>query len=138
MFKPIVRSSFLGEFDDIFSQVANARGRISVSSNQTVPRANVSKDKEGYQISIAAPGLSRSDFGIEVSDSILTVSSKNSYKNENSLRQEYSYHDFSRSWSLPEDTNIEGITADYNAGILNLNIPVDDVIISKTKKIEVN
>ena len=139
MFNPIVRDSFLGEFDSIFSALKPRGSRVSVYTGQITPRANVSKDEGGYQISLAAPGLSRSDFNIEISDNVLSISSENDYKkNENSLREEYSYHNFSRSWSLPENTKVDGITAEYVAGILNLNIPVEDVIINKTKKIEVN
>ena len=135
MFNPIVRDSFLGEFDNIF----NVLTRPSVYTGQVTPKANVSRDETGYQISIAAPGLSRGDFNIEVTDNILTVSSNGSYENsENSLKREYSYHKFSRSWNLPENTNVENVTAEYTAGILHLNIPAEEVIINKTKKIEVN
>jgi len=139
MFYPTIRDSFFSDFDNAFSslvQPAKTR-RYSATSNQINPRANISKDKEGYQVSVAAPGLSRGDFSIEVLDNVLTISSENNLKNENSVRQEYSYNKFSRSWSLPEATNIENITAEYQAGILNVNIPVDDVNINKTRKIEV-
>ena len=139
MFNPIVRSSFLGEFDSIFNTIKSGGSRVSVYTGQIKPQANVSKDDTGFQISLAAPGLSRGDFNIEVSDSVLTISAESDYeKNENSLKQEYSYHNFSRSWSLPETACVDNITAEYVAGVLSLNIPVEDVIINKTKKIEVN
>ncbi len=139
MFNPVVRDSFLGEFDSIFNAMKPRSSTVSVYTGQITPRANVSKDERGYQISLAAPGLARGDFNIEVSDNVLTISTENDYKkNENSLKQEYSYHNFSRSWALPENTSIDNITAEYVAGILNLNIPVENVIIDKTKKIEVN
>ena len=139
MFNPVVRDSFLGEFDSIFNALRPRGSTVSVYTGQITPKANVSKDERGYQISLAAPGLSRGDFNIEVSDNVLTIFTESDYKkDENSLRKEYSYHNFSRSWSLPESVNIDGITAEYTAGILNLNIPVENVIINKTKKIEVN
>ncbi|MBG17410.1 MAG: hypothetical protein CMB77_03565 [Euryarchaeota archaeon] len=139
MFNPVVRDSFFGEFDNIFNTLVRPSNRYSVITGQVTPKANISKDNEGYQIAIAAPGLSRADFNIEITDNVLTVSTEGNVKNnENSLRQEYSYHKFSRAWSLPENTSVEDITADYTAGILNLNIPVNEVIINKTKKIEVN
>ena len=138
MFNPVVRDSFFGEFDSLFNTLTRP-AKYKVITGQITPRANVSKDDKGYQISLAAPGLSRKDFNIEVVDDTLTVSTENNAdSNENSLRQEYSYHKFSRSWSLPENVNIENISADYSAGILNLNIPVEDVNINKAKKIEVN
>ncbi len=137
MFNPTVRDSFLGEFDNIFSALSTPR-QYRVYTGQVNPKANISKDEVGYQISLAAPGLSRTDFDIEVADNILTVSSKNGTNPESSLRMEYSYNDFSRSWSLPETVRVDNITAEYEAGILNVNIPIEDVTIKKTKKIEVN
>jgi len=139
MFNPVVRDSFLGEFDNIFGTLPRPSARYSIVTGQITPKANVSKDEGGYQISIAAPGLSRGDFNIEVTEDILTVSANTQVENnENSLRREYSYHKFSRSWSLPENTSVDDVTADYSAGILSLNIPVKEVIINKTKRIEVN
>ena len=138
MFNPMIRDNFFGEFDNIFGSLSRPNSKYTVITGKVNPKANVSKDEEGYQISLAAPGLSRGDFNIEISDNILTVSTENDYKNENTIRQEYSFHKFSRSWSLPETANVDRITADYTAGILNLNIPTDDVIVNKTKKIEVN
>ena len=137
MFNPIVRDSLFSDIDNIFSSVSRPRRQYRVLTGQVNPRANISKDESGYQVSLAAPGLSRSDFNIEVLDNVLTISSENNVKNEKSVRQEYSYGKFSRSWSLPEAANIENITAEYQAGILNVNIPVEDVNINKTRKIEV-
>ena len=138
MFNPIIRDSFLGEFDNIFNAVRPKSSGFSVYTGSVTPKANVSKDEKGYQISLAAPGLSRGDFNIEVTDGILSVSTNGNVKSDkNALRQEYSYHKFSRSWSLPENVVVENISADYIAGILNLNIPVENINITKTKKIEV-
>ncbi len=139
MFYPTVRDNFFSDFDSVLSSLIqpSKTRRYSTASSHINPRANISKDNEGYQVSLAAPGLSRGDFNIEVLDNVLTISSENNVKNENSVRQEYSYSKFSRSWSLPEAANIENITAEYQAGILNVNIPVEDVTINKTRKIEV-
>ena len=139
MFNPIVRDSLFGDIDAVFNSLMRPSKKYSVITGQVTPRANIAQVDSGFQISLAAPGLSRADFNIEITDNVLTVSTENEVKeNENSLRQEYSYHKFSRSWSLPENANVEGISADYTAGILELNIPVEEVNINKTKRIEVN
>ena len=137
MFNPTVRDSFFNEFNNIFNSTSKPREQCRIFTGHVNPRANIFKDELGYQISLAAPGLSREDFDIEISENILTISSENNVKNENSLRQEYSFNKFSRSWSLPETAVVDGVTADYKAGILNVNIPIEDVTINKTKKIEV-
>ena len=139
MFYPKVSDSFFSDFDSVLnSLVRPTKTRRYSMVNSQNPKANISRDDAGYQVSLAAPGLARKDFSVEVSDNVLTISSENNVKNENSLRQEYSFNKFSRSWSLPETANVENITAEYQAGILNVNIPVEDVNINKKKKIEVN
>ena len=137
MFNPIVRDSFFNNVDEIFNVAMNPRRRYKIYTGKVSPSANVSKDDKGYQISLAAPGLSRGDFNIEISDNVLTVSSENNVKEKNPINTEFSYNKFSRSWSLPEAANIENVTADYNAGILNVNIPVENVTVNKTRKIDV-
>ncbi len=137
MYNPLVRDNLFSDIDSIFGALSRP-SRYKVYTGQVNPKANISKDETGYQISLAAPGLSRGDFNIEITDNVLTVSVENDSKNENSIKQEYFYGSFSRSWSLPETAVIENMSADYEAGILKVNIPVKDVTINKTKKIEVN
>ena len=138
MFNPMFRDSFLNDLDSIVNVLASPSSKYSVVTGKVNPKANVSKDEKGYQVSLAAPGLSREDFNIEITDNILTISSENNEKNENSIKQEYSYGKFSRSWSLPESADVEKVSANYEAGILKVNIPIEDVNINKTKKIKVN
>ena len=109
MFNPLVRDSFLGEFDSIFNNLT--KPTYSVITGQIRPKANISKDENSWQIDLAAPGLSRADFNIEVEDKILTISVENNHRNENSVRQEYSFNKFSRSFSLPENVNVDNIEA---------------------------
>ncbi len=136
IYYPTNRNNFLGEFDSIFN--ALTRSRTSSSTLSLSPKANISKTEGAYQISLAAPGLSRGDFNVEVNEDVITISTDTEMSQENSLRREFSYNNFSRSWTLPENVNVESISAEYDAGILNLNIPFNEVNINQTKKIEVN
>ncbi len=138
LYHPVTRNNIFSGVDSIFDAFARSK-MTKTAVATTTPRANVSKDDGGYQIFLAAPGLSRSDFNIEVDNDVITISAKvESQDSENELRQEYSYNSFSRSWTLPENVNLESISAQYEAGVLNLNIPIDEVNINQTKKIEVN
>lgn len=136
MFNPLVRDIFFRDFDNTFNNLQNPA--YSVITAKIRPKANISRDDKSWQIDLAVPGLSRSDFNIEIEDSILTISTENERKYENSIRQEYSFDKFSRSFSLPENVNVDNVEAQYIAGVLSLNIPVNNVNINKTKKIEVN
>jgi HSP20 family protein len=105
----------------------------------TVPRVNILKEDNGYTMELAAPGFSRSDFGIAINDNVLTISANsevNSDYTEALTTQEYFYNSFSRSWSLPVNTYKNGIDASYEAGILSVKIPVE-AISEKSIQVEV-
>jgi HSP20 family protein len=72
----------------------------------TIPKVNISEDKSSYSLQVAAPGLHKSDFKIDVHGNILTISAereeKKEEKEEKFSRKEYNYSSFSRSFTLPE------------------------------------
>lgn len=82
-------------------------------STQT-PAVNVKETDKNYEITLAAPGLQKGDFTIDVNGSLITISAeqdeKKEEKNEYFTRKEYSYSSFSRSFTLPEDIVQENST----------------------------
>jgi len=107
--------------DGFFNQLNSA------TSNSNIPAVNVSEDESGYTIEVAAPGLSRKDFNLEVDDDILTISTEQKEskeeKKQNYLRKEFNYHSFKRSFRLPETVDQEKIRATHESGILTLSLP---------------
>lgn len=95
----------------------------------TIPSINISEEKDAYKIEVAAPGLKKEDFNIDVERNMLTISceketeSKTGGEKDNYSRREYNYTSFSRSLSLPEHVDSSKITAKYNDGILVLSVP---------------
>ena len=76
---------------------------------------HVSNENDKYIISVAAPGLDKEDFNITVSKGKLSVSCE---KKET----EFGTHSFAKTWTLPEGTTAEAVTAEYNQGILKVNV----------------
>jgi HSP20 family protein len=77
---------------------------------------------------MAAPGMTKDDFKIELNNSVLTISSEKQSENQskedkNITRREFSYQSFSRSFTLPVIVETEKISAKYENGILRVNIP---------------
>lgn len=103
-----------------------------------VPSANITESDADYKIEMAAPGLEKKDFKIELENKMLTISSEKEEEkkeeNENYKRREFSYSSFSRSFQLPENVLADKIDAKYENGILKLNVPKKEVTISKPKK----
>lgn len=102
---------------------------------KSVPTANVEETSKEYLVELAAPGLERKDFKVEINDHMLTVSSeKNEEKKEKKAgysRKEFSYNAFSRSFSLPENVKEGSIDAKYQNGILKISIPKKEATVSK-------
>ena len=123
------------EFDTLFDTLLGDR-KISAKPLVSAPRVNVEETSAGYDIHMAAPGLSRSDFKIHTDGDYLTVSVEKSDKDDktNFLTREYSYSSFSRSWKLPTNANPEGIGARYEAGVLTVSVPTSS---KKSSRVEI-
>ncbi|HWV64861.1 Hsp20/alpha crystallin family protein [Chitinophaga sp.] len=107
----------------------------------TVPAVNVSEDKDSYKLSVAAPGMKKDDFKIDLEGHLLTISAetedKKEEKNEKYSRQEYNYSSFSRSFTLPESINKEKIEAQYEDGVLKLKLPKNEEAKKNGKSIHI-
>jgi HSP20 family protein len=99
----------------------------------TLPAVNVRETNEDYLIEVAAPGMRRDEFKVELDNNVLTISSQREEKQEehdesrNYTRREFNYQSFQRSFTLPEN-EVEGekIAARYVDGILHITVPKKD------------
>ncbi len=97
-------------------------------TNTTLPSVNIKEDENGYEVEVAAPGLDKNDFRIELDNQILSISSEKKIEDETKegqqfTRREFSYQSFSRSFTLPNTVDHEKIAAKYANGILRIEIP---------------
>lgn len=119
---PIHRpNNFYNALDSFFDDVWAAPKRKKVEPISAI--YNVTEVKNGYDISIAAPGRKKEDFKINVEDDILEVSYETPKESETSLI----LSSFNKTWRLPENADVEGIVGKYEQGILTLNVPVPDI-----------
>ncbi|MFD1096289.1 Hsp20/alpha crystallin family protein [Salegentibacter chungangensis] len=91
------------------------------------PAVNIKDQEKNYIVEMAAPGLSKEDFEINIDDGILTVSAKKEekkeVKKEDFVRKEFSYNSFTRSMSLPDSIDEDkDVKAQYKDGVLSLNL----------------
>lgn len=105
----------------------NEWASIVPSTSTTVPAVNVKEMEKTFQLEIAAPGLSKEHFSVEVENDILSIQSSfdqaDEQKEDQFTRREFSYHSFCRSFSLPESVDPQKIKAEYKDGILTLTLP---------------
>lgn len=135
---PSVVSDFLdsGRFPSIFDLNTDL---FDLNNNVfVVPNANITENEKGYKIDVAAPGLEKKDFKIQVENGILTISSEKEAEEKeerkNYKRREFSYRSFSRSFTLPENSIPDKIDAKYENGILTLSLPKKEISVSKPVK----
>ena len=92
-----------------------------------VPAVNVTEEENQFTVSLAAPGLKKEDFKIDLDGNLLTISSEKEenkeQKDEKFTRKEYNYSSFSRSFNLPEEISQEKINATYADGVLKITLP---------------
>jgi HSP20 family protein len=126
MYPKIKNPTFLpGWRDDLFtgSFWPDAESKVGVS----IPAVNVNEDENQFNIEVAAPGMDKKDFKLDLNHNVLTISSEKMEKKEDDnkkfTRREFRYSSFNRSFTLPNSVNEEGIKASYKEGILNISIP---------------
>ncbi len=107
-----------------------------------VPRANIKEKDHEFDIEIAAPGMEKNDFSVEVENGVLTVSAEkeneSTEEGERFTRREYSYNQFSRSFPLPDSVKAEEVDATYGNGVLTIKVPKrEEAKQSAKKQIEV-
>ncbi len=101
------------------------------------PSVNISENEDGFHLEVAAPGMDKEAFAIDLDKNILTIKGENKTENEEKEegkfhKREFNYQSFKRSFTLPENVDADGITAKYENGILWLTLPKNKEL--ETKK----
>ena len=114
-------------FDDFFKPWNEwFEGGLSMRTVK-VPAVNITEQKNEYLVSLAAPGLKKENFKINVDGNMLTISSEKEENKEEKdkkfTRKEYSYSSFSRCFTLPEEINQAKIEAKYEDCVLKISLP---------------
>ena len=106
-----------------------------------VPSANIKEKDNRFEVELAAPGMQKEDFKVELDNDMLVISAEKENKHEDRdskgdyTRREFSYQSFVRTFSLPERL-VKGdkIVARYHEGILSISIPKTEE--AKTKQVK--
>ena len=102
-----------------------------------LPASNISETETSFVIELAAPGLQKEDFEIQIENHLLTIKVEKKHEAENAqkthyARQEFDFTNFKRSFRVGKTVNTEGIKAQYENGILRLELPKKEQTQEKT------
>ncbi len=124
-------------FDDLFSFPSNFSKDVSSPSATAV---NIDENENGFNLDFNVPGRNKEDFKISVDRGLLTVSYEKEEaesKESKSIRKEFSFQNFKRSFTLNEKVNVEGIEAKYESGILKVFLPKKEEVKIAPKQISI-
>lgn len=129
---PFVNSVFDNLFNDSF---------VSDRLITRIPAVNITETEKDFSIELAAPGLKKDDFKINVDKNIISIAVEagDSKDTEDKIysKKEFNYTSFSRSFTLPETVNYNNIDAGYEDGILKVKIGKKEEAIVAKRLIEV-
>lgn len=101
-----------------------------------MPAANISETEAQFKIDVAAPGLEKQDFKINIENGHLVISvekeKSEEVKDENFFRKEFNFHSFKRNFRLPEHADESNIKASYTNGVLS--IVIDKKLVVKNER----
>ncbi|MDH0675047.1 MULTISPECIES: Hsp20/alpha crystallin family protein [Empedobacter] len=121
-----------------FENAMRPKFETFVNSQNQFPAVNIKENEDSFEILLAAPGLNKEDFSIEIDENILKISSEfkqnEEVKEEKFSRKEFNFSSFRRAFTLPETINEDKIEASYVNGILQLVLPKKEEALPKEKR----
>lgn len=136
MLAKINRNYLPSYMDEIFND--SFFNNFMSTRSTTTPAVNIIEEDKEFRIDVAAPGLTKKDFKIDLNDDVLTISSERKEENEVTkdryMRREFSYNSFSRSFTLPETIEQDKIKAEHGEGILKIHLPKKEEVVKKGPK----
>lgn len=136
---------FLTKFDP-FKQLRDLeKDFYTVSKNEGVnafvPVVNTREGEFAYHVDVDLPGVKKEDIKVDINKNILTISgerkTKDEIKQEDYYKIETYFGKFSRSFTLPENADVENIEAKSDNGVLEVVIPkLKDDITKKSIEIK--
>lgn len=103
--------------------------------NSTYTASTMKESDKAYLINIDLPGMDKKDISIETINNRLVISGERKEESEGKEGSKKSYRQFNQSFSLPDDANLEAISATSTNGVLKITVPKTGKKVSK--KIEI-
>jgi HSP20 family protein len=142
----LIRWEPFREMDEFFRRYSSALGRSNLRTfnegeREWAPAANISETDKEYLIKAELPEVKKEDVKITLENGIITISGERKQqkeeKEENEIRVESFYGTFTRSFSLPENIDPNGVRAESKDGVLKVRIPKKEAAKPKAITVQV-
>src|SRR5258706_14947617 len=128
MVMTLVKNNFRPvNFNSVFNELFNEFPAFADKAGLNFPPVNIAETNEAYHVELNAPGRNKEDFKINADKGLLTISyeKKEETKSEDvkTVRKEFSFQSFKRSFSLDDKVDVTNIQAKYENGLLKILLP---------------
>lgn len=114
------------EMNDVVRDFFGKSEMAHIAGNTWTPNVNISENEDAYLIELDLPGIKKENVKINVKDKMLEIEgerkSEEEKKDINWIRKEVFLGKFQRSFSLPEDVNMDKIDAKFSEGVLQVSL----------------
>ena len=130
--------------DNFFDLFDNFERKFFGNSNAAIPdfRTDIRDAGDRFVLEAELPGFNKEDIKLDVKDGILTISAQHTENKDEKddkgsyIRRERRYGSFTRSFDIT-GVDDEHITASYNTGVLELNLPKAVPVVPEAKRIAI-
>jgi HSP20 family protein len=116
---------------DLFNEFPSTVAKTFREDVFNFPPVNITEHSGLYQVELAAPGFEKADFIVNLQGNILSISTEKkdeaTEETAKTIRKEFSYKSFKRSFTINEKIDVENIAAKYENGILKLELPKKEI-----------
>ena len=128
------------QMNRLFRDFGGTGTREEAIGTNFVPAVDVYEDEHGITLKMEVPGIDEKDIDVRLENNVLTVTGERKFekeeKQENFQRVERRYGSFTRSFTLPNTVDTETVHADYEKGVLKIQLAKRAE--AKPKQIKVN
>ena len=133
------------ELDDLQKRLSTLFGRAPVKTNgeqqealtvtEWAPLVDIVEDDTQYVITAELPGLKKEEIKVGVQDNVLTISGERQYEKEEKDKKfhriERAHGRFARSFTIPENSDGEKVSAEFKDGMLQVHLPKTETVTPK-------
>ena len=141
------RNNSVSTFDKVFDellkkQFPELQKETGLSFTQgSYPKVNVIEFEDKVRIVAEIAGLTKDDIAINIDEYVMTISGDSHVKNDEQgiyLIKELKHSSFKRSFTFGDKFDMDSVTADFNEGILNIEIAKKTPEPKVSKRVEIS
>lgn len=134
------RGDLMSQFDDFFREFERDFApalSTKTSFGDFAPALDIEEKDDNYFVTVDLPGLKKEDIKIDLQNSVLTISGERTREMKGEGRySERAYGRFQRSFTLPQQVDVEKIEARFEDGVLHVTLPKAETAKARAIKVQ--